>query len=301
LAAFRPDVFLVDKVPTGAVGELAPVLEDLRERGDVRCVLGLPDILDDPQAVRSEWRRLAYPKAIDEFYDAVWVYGDRNVYDVVEEYDLPETVASKVRYTGYFDRSSDAAHASMPFKGGTGPDRYVLCLLGGGQDGDVLAEAFAGAEFPTGFEGVVLTGPFLSQPMRERLRRSVSRRPHIHVLDFLSEPSALIQRAEKVIAMGGYNTVSEVLGHERPLLIVPRVEPRSEQWIRARRLSELGVVDYLVPEEARSDALSAWMRAEAKPPSEVRTRIDYRGLQRLPVFVGELMCSTARASGLVAR
>jgi len=301
LAAFRPDVFIVDKVPTGAVGELIPALEDLRERADVRCVLGLRDILDEPGAVQSEWQRLSYVRAIDDFYDAIWVYGDRNVYDVVEHYELPASVAAKIRYTGYFDRSGDAAQASLPFKPGAEPRKYVLCLLGGGQDGNALAESFAGADFPAGVEGVILTGPFLSGPMRELLRRSVSRRPHIHVLDFVSEPAALIQGAEKVVSMGGYNSVCEVLGHGRPLLIVPRVAPRSEQLIRAQRLSALGLVDYLVPEQARPSALSRWIAQTAAPPRQARERLDFRGLQRLPALVSEWTRPAAKAGGCAGR
>ena len=42
--------------------------------------------------------------------------------------------------------------------------------------------------------------------------------------------------------MGGYNTICEMLSFEKPALIVPRIQPRREQWIRVQKLSELGLM-----------------------------------------------------------
>ncbi|TIM79862.1 MAG: hypothetical protein E5Y59_27030, partial [Mesorhizobium sp.] len=50
--------------------------------------------------------------------------------------------------------------------------------------------------------------------------------------------------------MGGYNTYCEILSFDKPALIVPRVKPREEQLIRARRAAELGLIEMLLPEEA---------------------------------------------------
>ena len=46
--------------------------------------------------------------------------------------------------------------------------------------------------------------------------------------------------------MGGYNTVCEVLSFQKQALIVPRVRPRSEQWIRAERLRDLQLIDVIL-------------------------------------------------------
>jgi len=45
--------------------------------------------------------------------------------------------------------------------------------------------------------------------------------------------------------MGGYNTFCEVLSFDKPAVIVPRTTPRLEQWIRASRAEELGLVSML--------------------------------------------------------
>ena len=50
---FEPDVFIVDKEPLGLRGEARSTLELLRARG-TRCILGLRDVMDDPQVLVEE-------------------------------------------------------------------------------------------------------------------------------------------------------------------------------------------------------------------------------------------------------
>lgn len=57
--------------------------------------------------------------------------------------------------------------------------------------------------------------------------------------------------------MGGYNTFCEVLSFDRPAVIVPRTVPRLEQWIRASRAEELGLVRML--DETRDGMTTAAM------------------------------------------
>ncbi|MBB1490150.1 MULTISPECIES: hypothetical protein [unclassified Paracoccus (in: a-proteobacteria)] len=69
------------------------------------------------------------------------------------------------------------------------------------------------------------------------------------MIDFLSETIALIDGADRLIGMGGYNTACEVLSLNKDGLIVPRATPRAEQLIRAERLASLGLIDMLHPDE----------------------------------------------------
>src|SRR5262245_49860136 len=85
---FRPTVVLVDKHPLGARGELRAALESLKDLGG-RAVLGLRDILDDPQAVLREWSPHHLQQCIAEYYDLVLVYGHRAVFDPISQYAFP--------------------------------------------------------------------------------------------------------------------------------------------------------------------------------------------------------------------
>jgi predicted glycosyltransferase len=48
--------------------------------------------------------------------------------------------------------------------------------------------------------------------------------------------------------MGGYNTFCEILSFDKRALIVPRTAPRLEQFIRAARAQNFGLVHMLVDE-----------------------------------------------------
>ena len=291
LEEFEPDVLIVDKVPRGAVRELDPSLELLHERGRTRCVLGLRDVLDHAGAVHREWSSDSNVKAVRNYYDAVWVYGDPRVYDSVREYRFPADVAGKVRYTGYLGQRAPSAYPdgrpdSLPSVP-KGP--LILCLVGGGQDGARLSEAFAEARLPPGTTGLILTGLFMPKELQTHVRRSATSNPGVSVLGFVPDPYALLRQADRIVAMGGYNTVCEVLSFEKQALIVPRVDPRREQLIRAERMRDLGLLDVLHPDRLSPDALTEWLARPKATPPRPRDLIDLDGLERLPRLLEEVL------------
>ena len=286
LEAFRPDLLIVDNVPRGALGELDEALTYLRRETATRCVLGLRDVLDAPEAVAREWARARNFEAIRGFYDAVWIYGAPIVYAAVRAYAFPDDIVERVVYTGYLDRNAPSSGTDLPAL----PDRpYHLCVVGGGQDGVSLAETFAAATLPEGTDGLIVTGPYMPEADRERLECMCRSRPHLHLTTFVADPTLLYRRAERVVAMGGYNTTSELLSLGKRALIVPRTRPRREQLIRARELGRLGLVDWLSPEDATPEALSAWLHASIAPLGDVREHIDMNGLTRIADLAAALV------------
>jgi predicted glycosyltransferase len=297
LRCFDPDLFLVDKEPRGAVRELDPALQDLREGGHTRCVLGLRDVLDNPAAVARDWTKAANREAIEEFYDSIWIYGDPAVYDLTQEYRFAPALAARVRYTGYLDqreRMKLAGSEGSAARPGPPDGRLVFCMLGGGQDGASLAEAFARADLPPSYHGVMVTGPFMDPKVLQRVRGLAANRPRLEVIEFVSEPIHLLVHADRIISMGGYNTTCEALSLGKRTLIVPRVRPRTEQLIRATNFERLGLVDVLHPDRLTPGALSEWLASDESPPPLARGRIDLKGLDRLPGFVSEALAAPRR-------
>src|SRR5262249_7574536 len=111
-------------------------------------------------------------------------------------------------------------------------------------------------------------------------------------LQSIPEPAPLLQRADRIIAMGGYNTVAEVPSCEKPALVVPRA---TEQSVRAERLRDLGLVDVLGLDHLRPGSLSAWLSREVKPP-RVHQRIDFQGLSRLPGLLEDVLTGPCHAA-----
>src|SRR5256886_10122770 len=126
---------------------------------------------------------------------------------------------------------------------------------------------------------------------RQHVRLEAERRPQFRVLDFVHDPTPLIDRADRIIAMGGYNTVCEALSFEKHALIVPRVSPEPEQWIRAQRFRNLGLVDVLHPSELDARKLTEWLAPHLGPPPPGRSQSAFAGLTRMPAVGAELFAS----------
>jgi predicted glycosyltransferase len=274
LAAFRPDVLIVDRLPAGVEGELRPSFEMLRRMG-THLVLGLPDVLGDHQRVWADWHVSDSIDLVRCHYDRIWVYGDPHVFDPIVEHGLPRDLRRMTRYTGYLDGSqADPAAATrsrtIRAEHGLGDGPVHVCLAGGGED------------------GVVLTGPFMAPDRVAGLDAAARRRDDLRVLRVLPGADTLIWLADRIVAMGGYHTTSEALAAGRRALIVPSAHGRPDQLIRARRLENLGAADVLRLAEVTPRSLGEWIAADARPPAPLTSVIDTDGLSRLPVLLDEL-------------
>jgi predicted glycosyltransferase len=298
--SFQPDVLIVDNVPRGAMRELDPTLEYVRSQPHVRCVLGLRDVLDAPEAVRRDWRRADNCVVLRHYYDAIWIYGDPNLYDLRQEYGLPADIAAKMQPLGYLDQRPRLHYIRPSMRANLDAlnlpkDNLVVCSVGGGQDGAALAQAFAQATFPKGMTGVLVTGPFMPPEVQKMLFEQASKNPQLRIVDYLEEPTLLLAQASRVIAMGGYNTTCEILSFQKPALLVPRIAPRQEQWLRAERLQQRGLVDVLHPDCLSPAALTEWLH-QPVAPTQARPPVNLNGLDNLLAEMQQLLMSQPMAS-----
>jgi predicted glycosyltransferase len=116
---------------------------------------------------------------------------------------------------------------------------------------------------------MLVYGPFLSGETRAAFEDRVAALDgRVTAVGFESQIETLFAGAQGVICMGGYNTFCEVLSFDKPAVIVPRTTPRLEQWIRASRAEELGLVTML--DETRDgwtpDAMIGAIRALDRQP-----------------------------------
>ena len=239
---YRPDLLIVDKEPTGFRGELLPTLEWLQEQGDCRIVLGLRDVLDEPKVLAAEWERKGAVKAAEAYYDEFWVYGVEDIYDPTRGLPFSDATRGRIHYTGYLRREITDS-ADVP------DDPYILITPGGGGDGaamvSLVLDAYE-ADPDLAPRAMLVYGPFLSGEVRDAMDARVARlNGRVTATGFDSRIEALFAKAQGVVCMGGYNTFCEVLSFDRRAVIVPRTIPRLEQWIRASRAEELGLVRML--------------------------------------------------------
>mgnify|MGYP001794896314 FL=1 len=177
--------------------------------------------------------------ASEAFYDDFCVYGPKSVSDPTAGLPLSDSVRARTHWTGYLRRAI-IDPAEVP------EDPYILVTPGGGGDGEAMVDLVLRAyeQDPNlAPHAVLVYGPFLSGDRREAFESRVAAlEGRVTATGFDSRIESLFANAEGVICMGGYNTFCEVLSFDQRAVIVPRTKPRLEQWIRANRAEELGLV-----------------------------------------------------------
>jgi predicted glycosyltransferase len=251
---FEPDLLIVDKEAWGFRNELAGTLEAAHRAG-TRIVLGIRDVLDEPEALAAEWARKGHVEAIERYFDEIWVYGLPEVHEPLTGLGLSEAALSRVVYTGYLRRDVPEPEAETA-------DPYICVTTGGGGDGARLIDWVLSAyEYDASLEprAVLVYGPFMAAEHRAEFdARAEALGERITVLRFASYLERLMAESAGIIAMGGYNTFCEILSVDRPAIIAPRVKPRREQLIRAGAAEHLGLVRMLhEPRDGASPAVMA--------------------------------------------
>jgi predicted glycosyltransferase len=249
---FRPDTVLIDHMPVGALGELKPMLNvALDQRVPPRLFLGLRDILDSPAVIRRVWRHLGAYDYLSQF-DAVLVYGSRDIYDATVAYELGPH-ARRVVYCNYV--SPHARHSLLDHRA---DEPFVLVTGGGGADAFPLESkvltALPRLHPKLRMGAVMLTGPNMRAAERETLLSRAS--PMVRFESSFDKAAEWIQKASIIVTMGGYNSLCEVLKWRKKGVVVPRQGPSTEQRTRARLFGERRLVGVLDFEDLTSERLA---------------------------------------------
>ncbi|OAJ93274.1 glycosyltransferase family protein [Vibrio bivalvicida] len=261
VASYKPDLLLVDKKPEGLNGELKQTLLFLSsQHKSPRCVLLLRDILDSPQVTQHIWQKNGYYQLVEKYYDQVLVVGEQKIFDVTAEYRFPSSIAQKTQFCGYLQRTEQPDERNQVQNGLASTDRkLIVAAAGGGDDGSLVLttylQALAQSAWGHQVNTVVFYGPEMNDAGVEQLRHLASSMPHVTLLEFTPHFISYLSAADLVVAMGGYNTICEILSVKKPAIIVPRVTPVAEQLLRAQCFSRLEIFECIHPNELTPSVL----------------------------------------------
>lgn len=290
---FEPDIFIVDKEPLGLRGEVLGTLEALKNT-DTRLVLGLRDVMDDPQVLKEEWERKNVYPALRDLYDEIWVYGPQDICNPLEGIDIPDGVEEKLRYTGYLRRDLPGPSLEQPEAAPFGEEPYILVTPGGGGDGvemvDWVMRAYETRRRPL-FPALIVLGPFMPAAAAAQFTERAEHLRDVEIIRFTPQIEPYLANATAIVGMGGYNTFCEILSFDKPTLLVPRVIPRREQAIRAERAAQSGLlkvlpIDRYPDSDLMADALSDLPSLKSPSAAGVDNLLD--GLDVISTRVGEI-------------
>lgn len=302
---FQPDVLLVDKKPQGLRNELKETLGYLSLYSpDTKRVLLLRDILDTPAATVQQWQQNNYYRITHKHYDQVWVVGTPEIFNLPDEYNFPLPLRQKVRFCGYLSRSSGRTprHALRQQLGVHPDESLVVVTPGGGGDGCQLIQTYLEsirqrtATFKPIPKTVIISGPEMPIEQQHQLQTQVAAYPTIQLLEFSDDLISYLNAADAVVAMAGYNTTCEILSLRKPAVVVPRVQPVQEQWIRAQRFADSGLLYAVHPQRLTPQQLFQTLERAltTTPPAISSFRLD--GLPRIAQLMHDLMPNAVRTS-----
>lgn len=273
---FRPDIFLVDHMPHGTMGELLPTLKALKESGaKTKVVLGLRDILDAPHVTEERWRTEGAYAAVEEYYDMVLIYGMREIFDMAEHYRFPAHISNRFRYCGYVcpapaDRQRHLVRANI--LNGYHNAKLIVVMAGGGADAYPMMRATLEALPAVSQEQhcfcLLITGPFMPPELRHELQTAATGLP-VRILTTVEDTYGYLQDADLVIAMAGYNTTVEILQSGKRAILVPRGGPSAEQRMRANLFAAKGWVDMVDPDHLATECFARLISANLEQTSNL--------------------------------
>jgi predicted glycosyltransferase len=258
-----PDVLLVEMFPFGRRSfrhELLPLLEAAsarRPRPLIAC--SVRDILvqkNKPERAREML------DILERHYDLVLVHGDPGFAEFGLTFPHAAAIADKIRYTGF------VVGDLPPRLPEDRRENFVLISAGGGAVGAPLLHASLAARQLIRLRDAswhVIAGPNL--PEKDFAALQASADAHLRLERFRPDFPQLLAACRVSVSQAGYNTLMEILAVGARAVIVPFADGNeSEQPLRARLLTERGLVQAVDPLELTPQRLAAAIDAAATMP-----------------------------------
>lgn len=269
LDEFAPDALVIELFPFGRkrfAFELIPVLEHIhQQRNRAKVVCSLRDILVQKRNQNEHEERVC--SIVNRYFDLVLVHGDPRFQKLDETFYRVGDLNCPIRYTGYVaQRWSEAQAAGLSIA--LPDDPFILVTIGSGRyrNGQKLLRSVIETasllfpELPHRF--VIFAGPFI--PLEEflNLRALAAQKPNITLARYTTDLLPYMKRADLSISMGGYNTIMNILSSGARAIVFPyTANDDQEQYIRAEKLHQLGVIDVIHPDALEPTKLAAAIRA----------------------------------------
>ncbi len=287
----KPDVMLFELFPFGRRQfrfELLPLLEAVHGQAQrPRIVSSVRDVLVQKFKVKSNHEMIAMAA---KYFDTILVHGDPSFITLDATFPLIESIAGRVRYTGYV---ADPGTGIEPTEDGR--DEVIVSIGGGAMGEDLLRTALAARPLSHLSDKVwrLLVGPNLGDTVLASLAAAAPAGVIVERarLDF----PVLLRNCLLSISQGGYNTLMDTLQAGARTVIVPfAAAEESEQTFRTRHLVERGLVHMVETPDLSPERLAQAVDSAAASPAGVAEGIDFSGAETTAGIISALAGVEAR-------
>jgi predicted glycosyltransferase len=296
LDEFVPDAFVIELFPFGRkrfAFELIPALEHIHQQHNrAKVVCSLRDILVQKRNQNEHEERVC--RIVNRYFDLILVHGDPHFQKLDETFSRLGDLNCPIRYTGYVaQRSSETQGVSGKIAPTVEP--FILVTIGSGRyrNGQKLLRStietapLLRQELPHRF--VIFAGPFIPHEEFLNLRELAAQQPNITLARYTPDLMPYMKRADLSISMGGYNTIMNILSTGARAIVFPyTANDDQEQYIRAAKLDQLGVIDLLHPYALEPPKLAAVIRAALRR-APAHFECDLHGAEKSARLMKELL------------
>lgn len=243
---FQPHLVLVDRIASGLNGEMVPILRFLKVWSpNTKIVYGMPDMEASPQSVEVSWQINGIYRLLDEVYDRILFYGQRDLFDPILAYRIPVSTAVKVVECGYLDYLGNVAPvAPLPKKQDN--DVYsILIVIDSEETINNLEEMLVhGIPYQVNRIPVHLSVFFDTKITIQKIRdmlTALEEWPIDTVELSLASCRQHIDTADLVICNASYSAVCSIVArHKQTLFLISKQSP-PDYLMRAQILSRAGL------------------------------------------------------------
>ena len=249
---FVPQVLVIELFPFGRkrfAFELLPLLECARQRdGETLVVCSLRDILVEKSDRTKHEERVC--RIVNKYFDLILVHGDPRFQTLGESFHSVRDLRCDLRYTGFVQQADNGTAAVMERS-----EPIIVASIGSGRyrqgqfllESVIRAAALLEGTIPHRF--CIFAGPFIPNQVYEHLQCLGRDARNVEIQRYSPGLLTYLHRADLSISMGGYNTIMNLLATGIRSLVYPYTSNNDqEQYIRARKLESLGIVELLHPE-----------------------------------------------------
>lgn len=105
------------------------------------------------------------------------------------------------------------------------------------------------------FNSIINVGPFMHEEQSRLLKQKTGGLPVV-VTESRQDIIHYLKKADLVISMAGYNTISEIMRYRKKAIIIPRPGPSAEQTMRTQIMSQRGLFNTIHPRDLTAENLS---------------------------------------------
>ncbi|MBW4642636.1 MAG: glycosyl transferase [Goleter apudmare HA4340-LM2] len=286
---FQPNIFMIELFPFGRLRfsfEIAPLLKRIKStQGATKVVSSLRDIVvvKPHKTVKHEAKVCRY---INQYFDMVLVHGDPKFAPIEETFTRVNDLNCEIHYTGYVVQQppKNPVFTAEDKEILNSKKPLILVSVGSGRFGHDLLDCVVNtaplleAKIPHHIQ--IFTGPFMPESKFQELQTMIGNSKNISIRRYTPYLLNYMQKADLSISMSGYNTTMNVLTTGVRAMIMPFTgnEDR-EQSIRAEKLSDLGIVKMISPDDLQPDLFAEKMINHLREePSKIS--FDFAGVEK---------------------